>query len=73
MGSDARGAKVVISRHQRRTKPLPLDREPYTWRHLVENLFCKLEDFKRIAVRADKIDQGFGAMIHPAGAVINSR
>lgn len=68
-----RGAKVVISQHPRRTKPLPLDQEMYKWRHLIENFFCKLKEFKRIAMRADKTDQSFAAMIHLAAAVINSR
>ena len=38
-----RGAKVVISQHPRRTKPLKIDAEMYNWRHLIENFFCKLE------------------------------
>jgi transposase len=68
-----RGAKIVISQHSRRTKPLPLDKELYKWRHLIENFFCKLKEFKRIAMRADKTDQSFAAMIYLAAAVINSR
>jgi len=68
-----RGAKIVISQHPRRTKPLPLDAEMYKWRHLIENFFCKLKEFKRIALRADKTDQSFAAIIHLAAAVINSR
>ncbi len=70
---DRRGAKVVISQHPRRAKPLPLDRDLYKWRHLIENFFCKLKEFKRIALRADKTDQSFTAMIYLASAVINSR
>ena len=70
---DARGAKVVISQHPRRASPLPLDAEMYQWRHLIENFFCKLKEFKRIAMRSDKTDQSFSAMIHLAAAVINSR
>ena len=70
---DERGAKVVISQHQRRTKPLPLDTEMYKWRHLIENFFCKLKEFKRIAMRADKTDTSFSAIIHLAAAVLNSR
>jgi len=70
---DARGAKIVISQHPRRTKRLPLDAEMYKWRHLIENFFCKLKEFKRIALRADKTDQSFEAMIYLAAAVINSR
>ena len=70
---DQRGAKVVISQHPRRAKPLPFDTEMYKWRHLIENFFCKLKEFKRIAMRADKTDQSFKAIIHLAAAVINSR
>ena len=68
-----RGAKVVISQHPRRARPLPLDQEVYKWRHLVENFFCKLKEFKRIAMRACKTDRSFEAMIYLAAAVINSR
>lgn len=68
-----RGAKIVISQHQRRTKPLPLDTEMYKWRHLIENFFCKLKEFKRIAMRAEKTDISFKAVILLAAAVINSR
>src|ERR1700738_3461073 len=68
-----RGAKIVISQHPRRTTLLQIDTEMYKWRHLIENFFCKLKEFKRIAMRADKTDQSFQAMIHLAAAVINSR
>jgi transposase len=68
-----RGAKIVISQHPRRTKPLPIDKEMYKWRHLIENFFGKLKEFKRIALRAEKTDHSFAAMIHLAAAVINSR
>jgi transposase len=68
-----RGAKIVISQHPRRTTPLQIDTEMYKWRHLIENFFCKLKEFKRIAMRADKTDQSFEAMIHLTAAVINSR
>ncbi|AFL50007.1 putative transposase [Sinorhizobium fredii USDA 257] len=70
---DERGAKVVISQHPRRAKPLQFDAEMYRWRHVIENFFCKLKEFKRIAMRADKTDQSFNAIIHLAAAVINSR
>jgi transposase len=68
-----RGSKIVISQHPRRTKPLRIDEEMYKWRHLIENFFGKLKEFKRIALRAEKTDQSFAAMIHLAAAVINSR
>lgn len=68
-----RRAKIVISQHPRRSKPLDIDLEIYKWRHLIENFFCKLKEFKRIAMRSDKTDQSFSAMIYIAAAVINSR
>ena len=68
-----RGAKIVISQHPRRAQPLKIDQEMYKWRHLIENFFCKLKEFKRIAMRCDKTDQSFKAMIYLAAAVINSR
>jgi transposase len=68
-----RGAKIVISQMPQRTAPLEIDRDIYKWRHLIENFFCKLKDYKRIALRSDKTDQSFTAMIHLAAAVINSR
>jgi transposase len=68
-----RGAKIVISQHPRRAKPLAIDAEIYKWRHLIENFFAKLKEFKRIAMRADKTDKSFVAMIYLTAAVINSR
>jgi transposase len=68
-----RGAKIVVSQHPRRANPIPIDAEMYKWRHLIENLFCKLKEFKRIALRSDKTDQSFAAMIYACAALINSR
>ena len=70
---DKRGAQVVISQMPRRRAPLEIDREVYKWRHLIENFFCKLKEFKRIAMRSDKTDSSFAAMIYLAAGVINSR
>lgn len=70
---DARGAKIVISQHLRRIKPLAIDADMHKGRHLIESFFCKLKELKRIAMRAGKTDQSFAAMIHLAAAVINSR
>jgi transposase len=68
-----RGAKVVIAQHPRRASPLHIDEALYKWRHLIENFFGKIKEFKRIAMRADKTDQSFAASIYLAAAVINSR
>ena len=68
-----RGAKVVISQRPKRISPLDIDLEMYKWRHLIENFFCKLKEFKRIAMRASKTDQSFQALIYLCSAVINTR
>ena len=68
-----RGAKIVISQRPQRKHPLDIDLEIYKWRHLIENFFCKIKEFKRIAMRSDKTDQSFSAMIYVTSAVINSR
>ena len=68
-----RGAGIVISQRSQRTAPLVIDVEMYKWRHLIENFFCKLKEFKRIAMRSDKTDTSFAGMINLCAAVINSR
>ena len=68
-----RNATTVISQHPRRSHPLKIDLEIYKWRHLIENFFCKLKEFKRIAMRSDKTDKSFSAMIYLAAAFINSK
>ncbi len=69
----ARGVQIVISQHPGRLQPLEIDHEIYKWRHLIENFFCKLKEFKRIALRSDKTDESFEAMIYACSAIINSR
>ncbi len=68
-----RGAKIVISQHSRRVQPLDIDLEVYKWRHLIENFFGKLKEFKRIAMRSDKTDTSFAAMIYLGSAIIASQ
>lgn len=41
-------------------------------RHLIDYFLYQLRAFKRLALRADKTNQSFAAMIHLAAAVINS-
>ena len=68
-----RGAGIVVSQRPNRLKPISIDTEIYKWRHLIENFFCKLKDFKRIAMRSDKTDTSFESIIYLCAAVINSR
>ena len=68
-----RGAQIVISQRKNRIKQRVLDVDVYRSRHLIENYFAKLKEFKRLAMRSDKTDRSFTAMIHLVAAVINSR
>lgn len=68
-----RRTQIVISQRPRRKAPLQIDREIYKWRHLIENFFAKLKEFKAIAMRCDKTDRNFSSMIYACAAVINSR
>jgi transposase len=70
---NARGAKIVISQRPQRSQPIEIDEEMYKWRHLIENYFQKLKEFKRIAMRSDKTDSSYAAMICMCSALINSR
>jgi transposase len=46
------------------------DREKYKWRHLVENFFCFIKAFRRIATRYEKTDTCFAAMINLVASVL---
>ena len=70
---NARGAKIVISQRPQRKHPLQIDAEIYKWRHLIENFFGKLKEFKAIALRCEKTDRNFSSMINLCTAVINSK
>ena len=67
------GTEAVIPPKSNRRFPAEFDHDTYKWRHLIENYFCKLKEFKRIAMRSDKTDSSFRAVIYLAAAVINSR
>ena len=50
--------------------PIPHDTEIYRWRHLVENLFQKIKEFRRIATRYDKTDTSNAVALYLVGAVL---
>lgn len=68
-----RGASAVIPPKADRARPIPCDFDMYRWRHLVENCFCKLKEFRRIATRYDKTDSSFTAMIHLVASLLALR
>jgi transposase len=53
------GARPVIPGKANRKRKIPLDKARYRSRHLVENAFCRLKDFRRVATRYDKLARNF--------------
>ena len=60
---------VIPPRDHRRSAP-DFDPELYKARHLIENFFCKLKQFRAIATRYDKTARNFLAAINLAAAII---
>jgi transposase len=65
-----RGALAVIPPMASRATNIPYDKEMYKWRHLVENFFQRIKEFRRIATRYDKTDTSFRAAVHLVAAVL---
>jgi len=61
---------AVIPPKADRATNIPCDFAMYRWRHLVENFFCDLKEFRRIATRYDKTDCSFKAIINLVGAFL---
>jgi len=70
---DSRGAAAVIPPKSNRKAIISYDKDMYRWRHLIENFFAKLKEFRAIATRYDKTDSSFRANIHLAAAIIAAR
>ena len=70
---DARGAAAVIPPKAGRKALIACDRAMHRWRHLAENYFAKLKEFRAVATRYDKTDGSFRATINLAAAIIASR
>jgi len=64
------GKSAVIPPLSNRRVPRDFDRERYKERHLIENFFCKLKQFRAIATRYDKTARNFLAAVHLAAAMI---
>ena len=56
-----REANIVplIPGRRNRKCNIPYDKQRYKDRHLVENAFCRLKDFRRVATRYDKLARNF--------------
>ncbi len=66
----AAGKTAVIPPREHRRLPRDFDRDLYKARHLIENFFAKLKQFRAIATRYDKTARNFLAAIHLAATAI---
>jgi transposase len=64
-----RQTKAVIPSTAARRQPLPLDRDSYRQRNVIERMFGRLKDFRRVATRYDKLAYNFLAGLCLAAAV----
>lgn len=65
----AQGAEVVIPPNRSRKTLIPYDRDAYRARNLVERLWCRLKDWRRIATRYDKLAANYMAGVFIAAAI----
>jgi transposase len=66
----AAGKAAVIPSKASRKSPREYDRHLYRARHLIENFFAKLKQFRAIATRYDKTARNFLAAIYMAASAI---
>jgi len=64
------GKRVVIPPKSNRRCLRDFDREIYKARHLIENFFCRLKEFRAIATRYDKTARNYLAGVHLAAIII---
>jgi putative transposase len=65
-----RGTATVIPTNPTRKHQWPINRETYKRRNLVERMFNRLKDFRRIATRYDKLARNFASAIALASIVL---
>ena len=67
---EKRGTKAVVPNKVNRKQPFTFDRTSYKQRHHIENAFCRLKDFRRIATRYDKLARNFLASVCLVAAIV---
>jgi transposase len=65
-----RGTEPVIPNNPTRKRLHPFDLQAYKLRNLIERMFCRLKDWRRIATRYDKLATNFAAAVTLAAIVI---
>jgi len=66
----AAGKTAVIPPRTNRSLPRDYDRELYAARHLIENFFAKIKQFRAIATRYEKTARNFLAAVHLIASMV---
>jgi len=69
-GLNNRGTKAVVPNRSNRKQPFRFEKSAYKQRHRIENVFCRLKDFRRIATRYDRLARNFLASFCPVAAIV---
>ena len=65
----AAGKQVVIPPKSNRKRPRDYSKHLYKARHLIENFFAKLKQYRAIATRYDKTARNFLAAVYLAATI----
>lgn len=65
-----RGTKAVIPNRSNRKRKFRFSKRQYRERHKIENAFCRLKDYRRIATRYDKLAVNFAASVYLVAAIV---
>ena len=66
----ARGTRPVIPPRNNRKRQYSYDKTAYRQRNIIERMFCRLKDWRRIATRYDRNITNFMAAVALAATVI---
>ena len=67
---EERGTKAVVPNKCNRKQLFSFDKKSYKQRHRIENAFCRLKDFRRIATRYDRLARNFLASVCLVAAIV---
>lgn len=68
------GMKAIIPKRKNAKQPNPdFDSYLYKLRHLVENAFARLKQFRSIATRYEKLARNFKSMLYLACSIIHAK
>jgi transposase len=65
-----RETKAVVPNRSNRKQPFSFDRKSYKQHRRIENAFCRLKDFRRTAIRYDRLARNFLASVCLVAATV---